>query len=123
MTRRAAASGIDVRRLRIVVFAVSAALAGLGGALLAQSARVFDATTFDPVQSIIWFAAVVVFGIDERGARFSPRRYSSVSTPPFTPACRRSLSARARCSSAVSPGRSCTAFGASKRGFRGPLAA
>ena len=60
----ARASGIDVRRLRIVVFAVSAALAGLGGALLAQSARAFDATTFDPVQSIIWFAAVVVFGID-----------------------------------------------------------
>jgi branched-chain amino acid transport system permease protein len=60
----ARASGIDVRRLRIVVFAVSAALAGLGGALLAQSGRAFDATTFDPVQSIIWFAAVVVFGID-----------------------------------------------------------
>ncbi len=57
-------SGIDVRRLKVFVFAVSAGLAGLGGALLAASTRAFDPATFDPVQSLLWFAAVVVFGMD-----------------------------------------------------------
>ncbi len=60
----ASATGIDVRRLKVFVFAVSAALAGLGGVLLSQSLRAFDAATFDPIQSLIWFAAVVVFGVD-----------------------------------------------------------
>jgi branched-chain amino acid transport system permease protein len=60
----ARAAGIDVRRLKVFVFAVSAGLAGLGGVLLSQSLRAFDAATFDPIQSLIWFAAVVVFGVD-----------------------------------------------------------
>jgi branched-chain amino acid transport system permease protein len=60
----ALATGIDVRRLKVFVFAISAALAGLGGILLSQSLRAFDAATFDPIQSLIWFAAVVVFGVD-----------------------------------------------------------
>ncbi len=58
------ACGVDAHRLRIRVFALGAAVATLGGALLAQSARAFDAGTFDPLQGLIWFAAVVVFGID-----------------------------------------------------------
>jgi branched-chain amino acid transport system permease protein len=58
------ACGVDARRLRIWVFAVSAGLAALGGALLAQANDAFDAGTFDPLQGLIWFAAVVVFGID-----------------------------------------------------------
>jgi branched-chain amino acid transport system permease protein len=60
----ARAAGIDVRRLKVFVFAVSAALAGLGGVLLSESLRAFDAATFDPIQSLIWFAAIVVFGVD-----------------------------------------------------------
>jgi branched-chain amino acid transport system permease protein len=60
----ARASGVDVRRLKVMVFAVSAAIAGLGGALLAAGSRAFDAGAFDPIQSLIWFAAVVVFGVD-----------------------------------------------------------
>jgi branched-chain amino acid transport system permease protein len=60
----ALATGIDVRRIKVFVFSVSAALAGLGGVLLSQSLRAFDAPSFDPIQSLIWFAAVVVFGID-----------------------------------------------------------
>ncbi|HEX2783197.1 MAG TPA: branched-chain amino acid ABC transporter permease, partial [Ilumatobacteraceae bacterium] len=58
------ASGVDAHRLRKWVFAVSVALATLGGALLAQSARAFDGSAFDPVFGLVWFAAVVVFGID-----------------------------------------------------------
>ena len=61
----AASVGIDVRELKVFVFTASAALAGLGGGLLAQTARAFDPQDFDPVQSsLFWFTAVVVFGAD-----------------------------------------------------------
>ncbi len=60
----AAACGVDARRLRIWAFGVSSGLAALGGVLLAGAYRAFDATTFDPIQGLVWFAAVVVFGID-----------------------------------------------------------
>ncbi|MFI5041160.1 MAG: ABC transporter permease [Acidimicrobiales bacterium] len=58
------ACGVDAHRLRIWAFAVSSGLAALGGALLAASFRSFDASTFDPIEGLIWFAAVVVFGVD-----------------------------------------------------------
>ncbi|MCF2532992.1 ABC transporter permease [Yinghuangia soli] len=60
----AAASGIDVPGLKVFVFAVSAGVAALGGALLGMSGRSFDAQAFDPIAGLIWFAAVVVFGVD-----------------------------------------------------------
>ena len=57
--------GVDVRVLKVLIFTVSALLAGLGGALLAQQAGSFDASTFDPLQaSLPWFAVVIVFGAD-----------------------------------------------------------
>jgi branched-chain amino acid transport system permease protein len=57
--------GVDVRVLKVLIFTVSAMLAGLGGALLAQQAGSFDATTFDPLEaSLPWFAVVIVFGAD-----------------------------------------------------------
>ena len=60
----AEAAGVDSHRLRIWAFVVSTGLAAMGGVLLASSDRAFDAGTFDPVQSLIWFAVVMVFGID-----------------------------------------------------------
>ncbi len=60
----ARAVGVDVTRLKVFLFATSALIAGLGGALLASSARAFDSGSFDPVQSLLWFATVVVFGVD-----------------------------------------------------------
>ncbi|MFN8051388.1 MAG: ABC transporter permease [Acidimicrobiales bacterium] len=60
----ARASGIDVPRLKLVMFAASALLAGFGGTLLAASSRAFDATAFDPIRGLLWFATVVVFGVD-----------------------------------------------------------
>jgi branched-chain amino acid transport system permease protein len=60
----AQACGIDVRRLKLFVFAATSALAGLGGALLAMGSRAFDSSAFDPILGLIWFAVVVVFGID-----------------------------------------------------------
>ena len=57
--------GVDVRVLKVLIFTVSAMLAGLGGALLTQQAQAFDSTTFDPLAaSLPWFAVVVVFGAD-----------------------------------------------------------
>jgi branched-chain amino acid transport system permease protein len=61
----ARASGLDVSRLTLFAFAISAVMAGLGGALLAQTTLSFDAQAFDPVgSSLVWFTAVVVFGAD-----------------------------------------------------------
>ncbi|MBV9291429.1 MAG: ABC transporter permease [Frankiales bacterium] len=57
--------GVDVRVLKVLIFTVSAMLAGLGGALLAQQQQSFDPSTFDPLgASLSWFAVVVVFGAD-----------------------------------------------------------
>jgi branched-chain amino acid transport system permease protein len=60
----AAAVGVDVRNLKLLSFTVSSVVAGLGGALLAQSALSFSTDTFAPLQSLLWFTAVVVFGAD-----------------------------------------------------------
>jgi branched-chain amino acid transport system permease protein len=63
-TAGALASGIDVRRVKLLVFGASSALAALGGALLAMGDQAFDPSAFDPIRGLIWFAAVVVFGVD-----------------------------------------------------------
>ncbi|MYW00803.1 ABC transporter permease, partial [Streptomyces sp. SID3343] len=60
----AAAAGVDVSSAKVFVFAVSAGVAALGGALLGMGGRAFDAAAFDPVLGLVWFAAVVVFGVD-----------------------------------------------------------
>jgi branched-chain amino acid transport system permease protein len=61
----ARAVGVDVRVLKVLIFTLSAMLAGLGGALLAQQSESFTATAFDPLEaSLPWFAVVVVFGAD-----------------------------------------------------------
>jgi branched-chain amino acid transport system permease protein len=61
----ARAVGLDLRTLKVFVFTISAALAGLGGGLLAQATLAFDPNDFDPVaSSLFWFTAVVVFGSD-----------------------------------------------------------
>jgi len=65
----ARAVGVDVRVLKVLIFTVSAMLAGLGGALLAQQSESFTATAFDPLEaSLPWFAVVVVFGADSAAA-------------------------------------------------------
>jgi branched-chain amino acid transport system permease protein len=60
----AAAVGVDVRGLKLLSFTASSVVAGLGGALLVQAAGSFDTSTFDPLQSLLWFTAVIVFGAD-----------------------------------------------------------
>jgi len=57
--------GVDVRALKVLIFTVSAMLAGLGGALLAQQRLSFTPTDFDPLAaSLPWFTVVIVFGAD-----------------------------------------------------------
>ncbi|MDH6142848.1 MULTISPECIES: ABC transporter permease subunit [Kitasatospora] len=67
------AAGVAVPRLKLLVFALGAGLAGAGGVLLALAGGAFDAATFDPVQGLLWFATVVVTGVDSAaGAVLAP---------------------------------------------------
>ncbi|MHB2021899.1 MAG: ABC transporter permease [Mycobacteriales bacterium] len=56
--------GVNLRVLKIFIFTTSAVLAGLGGALMVQTQGAFDPTQFHPLEGLLWFLAVVVFGAD-----------------------------------------------------------
>lgn len=58
----AAASGINVRRLRVVAYGVGAALGALGGGLLVIDTPVVGADSYDLFRSLGYFAAVMVGG-------------------------------------------------------------
>ncbi|MET9735371.1 ATP-binding cassette domain-containing protein [Streptomyces sp. NPDC006458] len=60
----ASAAGVRVPSLKLLAFVAGAALAALGGALLGMGLRAFDPSAYDPVRSLLWFAAVVVLGAD-----------------------------------------------------------
>lgn len=55
--------GIGLRRAKLFVFGVSAAMAGIGGALLTQANQNWDTSTFNPVFGLFWFTVVVVCGV------------------------------------------------------------
>jgi branched-chain amino acid transport system permease protein len=59
--------GINLRRAKLFVFGVSSFMAGIGGALMAQSGRNWDNNAFNPVLGLFWFVAVVVCGISSLG--------------------------------------------------------
>ena len=54
--------GLDLRAYKLAVFSVSASIAALGGALLAEQERGFVPLHFDPFHSLFWFTAVIVAG-------------------------------------------------------------
>ncbi|MFJ2774209.1 ATP-binding cassette domain-containing protein [Streptomyces sp. NPDC087300] len=60
----AAAAGVRVPALKLAAFVTGAALAALGGGMLAMGQRAFDAGSYDPVRGLLWFAAVLVLGSD-----------------------------------------------------------
>ncbi|WP_354643359.1 ABC transporter permease [Kitasatospora camelliae] len=60
----ASAAGVDVPRLKLLVFMAGAGLAALGGGLMTLAVQAFDADTFDPVRGLLWFATVMVAGAD-----------------------------------------------------------
>ena len=55
--------GIDLRRYKVFIFAVSSFMAGIGGVMLTQQSQVFNALQFFPLESLFWFAVVVVAGV------------------------------------------------------------
>lgn len=58
-------AGVAVDRERLAVFAGAGAVAALGGALWAAGNQVFDPTTFEPAQGLLWFAAAAAVGFGE----------------------------------------------------------
>src|SRR3954451_22705110 len=54
--------GLDLRRYKLAMFSLSAAVAAFGGSLLAQQQRGFEPLQFDPFHSLFWFTAVLVAG-------------------------------------------------------------
>ncbi|MEV0122865.1 ATP-binding cassette domain-containing protein [Streptomyces sp. NPDC050703] len=60
----AAAAGAAVGTLKLTAFVTGAALAALGGGMLAMGRQAFDPAAFDPVRGLLWFAAVLVLGSD-----------------------------------------------------------
>ncbi|UUU34982.1 ATP-binding cassette domain-containing protein [Streptomyces sp. CA-210063] len=60
----ASAAGVRVPSLKLTAFVAGAALAALGGGLLAMGVRAFDPAAYDPVRGLLWFAAIVVLGAD-----------------------------------------------------------
>ncbi|WCO68071.1 ATP-binding cassette domain-containing protein [Iamia majanohamensis] len=60
-------SGIDPMRTKLTLFAVSAALAGLGGALFALVNSPMTNTSAPPLLGIVWLAVAVTFGIRRPG--------------------------------------------------------
>ena len=59
----AAASAVSPQATRLVIFVVSAAIAGLGGVMLAVSTGSVLSTTNPPHISFVWLATVVVLGV------------------------------------------------------------
>ncbi|MEU3462366.1 ATP-binding cassette domain-containing protein [Streptomyces sp. NPDC006733] len=60
----AAAAGVPVPLLKLCTFVAGAGLAALGGGLLGMGVRSFDVAAFDPLRGLLWFAAVLVLGVD-----------------------------------------------------------
>jgi len=59
----AAASGIDVSRVKIVGFAIGSVIAGLGGAMLGYERTVISGDTYDTLTVILLFAVSYISGI------------------------------------------------------------
>jgi ABC-type branched-subunit amino acid transport system ATPase component/ABC-type branched-subunit amino acid transport system permease subunit len=61
--RSAAATGIDVARVKVATFALSAFIAGIGGALLAYQRQSIGASSYEVLAGLSLFAFVYISGI------------------------------------------------------------
>jgi branched-chain amino acid transport system permease protein len=66
----ASASGVNVRRTKLVAYAVGAAFGALGGALLVLDTPIVGADSYDLFRSLGYYAAVVVGGMASLGGAF-----------------------------------------------------
>jgi branched-chain amino acid transport system permease protein len=55
--------GIDTRRVKLVAFALSAGIAGLGGALTGSTLGAISASNFTFYQSLFWLVIVAITGV------------------------------------------------------------
>lgn len=76
----AAVRGIDVVRARITALAISGALAGLGGVLLAYALGGVPATSFDPAGSIQIFLTSAVGGLGAVAGPLAGQAYATALT-------------------------------------------
>ena len=63
----AEASGVSANRTKILIFALSAAIAGFGGVLLGMYSFSFSNTSAPPYVGLFWLALAVTFGIRRPG--------------------------------------------------------
>ena len=66
----AASSGASTIAPRLALFAISAAIAGFGGALLAANNLQVTGTDFPTEMGLFWIAVIVVFGVRRIGGAF-----------------------------------------------------
>jgi branched-subunit amino acid ABC-type transport system permease component/ABC-type branched-subunit amino acid transport system ATPase component len=63
----AEASGIRANRTKVTIFAIAAAIAGLGGVMLSLFSLNASNSTAPPIVGLLWLAMAVVFGIRRPG--------------------------------------------------------
>jgi len=66
----AEASGIRANRTRVVIFGISAAIAGLGGVMLTTFTFGMSTQTAQPYVGMVWLVLVISFGIRRPGGAF-----------------------------------------------------
>jgi len=59
----AVSSGVSVVRARLIIFALSATIASLGGLLLGQTLTQVSATSNPPLSALLWVTIVITIGI------------------------------------------------------------
>jgi branched-chain amino acid transport system permease protein len=59
----ASSIGLSLARYKLLVFAASAFIAGVGGGLMAAQTRSFSFSNFTPFDSLLWFTVVAVAGL------------------------------------------------------------
>jgi ABC-type branched-subunit amino acid transport system ATPase component len=80
----AATSGISIPRTKLAIFALSAAVAGFGGVLVATNNGNISDGTFVTQAGLAWLAAVVLFGIRRPQGAIIAGLVTACSTPIFT---------------------------------------
>ena len=76
--------GASLVRLKLVVFAVSAFLAGVGGAILVGTGGIAEPTQFVTLFSLVWLALAVVGGISSWSGALIGAGLFTLMTPFFT---------------------------------------
>jgi len=77
----AMAAGIRANRNRILVFAISAGIAGIGGVMLSLFSFAASNSTAPPLEGLTWLAFVVVFGVRRPGGALLAGLAVAAGTP------------------------------------------